>query len=260
MSRFTPQFYDDESRLARARERAREIDKLIGLRGQRVLEVGGGHGDLAFILAHEYDCQVVATEIIAQNSWNELRHPRLQFIELDISEQGGADIFQDNHFDRIISFVVWEHMRHPFSALSECQRVLKPDGKKYLHAYLAGAPRLSHLHYIFPEPWLHLTSSESEIKARLSVNELPWYFYCNRLTHSHYLTYFRMLGFHITYENIIREPFDEGYYLENERILGLFPLYDLKAHGLQVVLEFDKDSPKSEALDPVYKYCNYRSG
>ena len=258
---YTPQFYDDKSRLERARTRAKEIDKLIGLRGKSVLEVGTGHGDLAYILAAEYDCNVVATEVITQNAWPNLTNHNLRLIELDISDVKSCnDILQDCMFDRILSFVVWEHMRHPYAALSECQRLLKTDGKKYLHAYLGGAPRLSHLHYLFPEPWLHLTNSELDIKHRMEKDELPWYFYCNRLTHAHYLTYFRKLGFYVTYENLIREPFDSDYYLANERILGLFPSYDLKTHGLQVVLEFDQSNPKVEILDPIYSKCNYRSG
>jgi cyclopropane fatty-acyl-phospholipid synthase-like methyltransferase len=257
---YVPQFYDDQSRLERARARAKEIDKLIGLRGMKVLEVGTGHGDLAYILAAEYDCDVVATEVIAQNSWDGIKHGNLKLMQLDISDGNLASTIPDNNFDRIISFVVWEHMRHPYAALRECQRILNHNGKKYLHAYLGGAPRLSHLHYICPEPWIHLTHSETELKNRISKEELPWYFYCNRLTHSHYLTYFRKLGFYVTYENIIREPFNSEYYIDNEQILGLYPLYDLKTHGLQVVLEFDKANPKEEIIDPVYKFSNYRSG
>lgn len=256
-----PQLYDDQSRLDRARDRAKTLQQLIGLHsGMKVLEIGTGHGDVAYILAKEYNCDVVGTEIINQPSWEKINHPNLQLLELDIANQDTSQCFPDNHFDLIVSYVVWEHMRHPFSALRECARMLKPDGKKYLHAYLAGWPRLSHLAYALPEPWLHLTNSETEIKSRLGLENLPWYYYCNRLTHSHYLTYFRKLGFYVTYENIIREQFDNDYYEANERILGLYPLYDLKAHGYIVILEFDKNNPKVEIQDPVYSRCKYRSG
>lgn len=257
---FMPQFYDDQSRLERARSRAKDIDKLIGLRGMKVLEVGTGHGDFAYILANEFDCDVLATEVNQQDSWLDMQHPRLELRKVDLSLMEDSSSIPDSSFDRIVSFVVWEHMRHPYAALKECARLLKPTGKKYLHAYLGGAPRLSHLHYLFSEPWLHLTHSEAEIKGRMGKDSLPWFFYCNRLTHSHYLAYFRRLGFYITYENLIREPFNEEYYSAHEHILGLFPLYDLQTHGIQVVLEFDRDTPKVEIQDPVYAKCNYRSG
>ena len=253
--------YDDSSRLERARERASRLDKLLGLRGQKVLEIGCGHGDLAYILAKEYGCDVVGVEIRGYDTWRGMEHANLHLMEADISSLSpdGHDILRTDSFDRIISYVVWEHMRHPYSALVQCQRMLKPTGKKYLHAYLGGAPTLSHLYHDLKEPWIHLTHSVSEIQMALGVDELPWYYWCNRLTHSHYLTYFRQLGFFVTWEHVINEPFDQDFYVNNERFLGLFPLYDLKAHALQVVLEFDPSEPKKPISDPVYAKCLHRS-
>lgn len=241
--------YDEQSRIDRARERASTVDKLIGLRGQMVLEVGCGHGDFCKVLAEEYDCEVVGTEVLVYPEWEKIKHPKVTLTQLDIA---AGQQFSENRFDRIVSFVVWEHMRHPWSALKECQRILKPDGKKYLHAYLYGAPRLSHLHYLIPDPWLHLTHSPNEIMQRLGKSELPWHFWCNRVSYLHYLQYFRKLGFYVTYENIIREPFPDDYYRENEKLLGLYSEYDLRMHGFQVVLDFDINNPKTPIDDAVY--------
>lgn len=249
--------YDQQSRIDRARERAKTVDSLIGLRGQRVLEVGCGHGDFCKVLVEEYDCEVVGTEVLPYEEWEVLSHPKLTLMQMDIAKEHQ---FPENHFDRIVSFVVWEHMRHPWSALKECQRILKPNGKKYLHAYLYGAPRLSHLHYIIPDPWLHLTHSPNEIKERIGKTELPWHFWCNRVSYLHYLQYFRKLGFYITYENIIREPFPEDFYQNNEQLLGLYSEYDLKMHGFQVVLVFDEFLPKNPIEDIVYsKFTNRKT-
>jgi len=253
--------YDDKSRLERARERASRIDRLMGLRGQKVLEIGCGHGDLAYVLAEEYGCQVVGVEVRGYDTWSAMKHHNLDLIEADISAlpEQGHPLLGPDAFDRIISYVVWEHMRHPYAALQQCQYMLKATGKKYLHAYLGGAPTLSHLYHELKQPWIHLTHSVAEIQAALGVDELPWYFWCNRLTHSHYLTYFRQLGFYVAWEHVISQPFDEEYYRKNEKLLGLFPLYDLKAHALQVVLEFDSNDPKKAIADPVYALCRHRS-
>lgn len=240
--------YDEESRLERARERAKSVDKLIGLRGKRVLEIGCSHGDFCKVLAEEYDCEVVGTEIIKQTTWQDIKSPNIKFFERDICKEP----FPNNEFDRIVSFVVWEHMHHPWTALEACQRMLRPTGKKYLHAYLYGAPRLSHLFSEIPIPWLHLTQSPKEIMERLGKNDLPWYYWCNRLSYQHYLNYFRQLGFYVTYENLIRDKFDQEYYDANEKYLGMYPLYDLKTHGFQVVLEFDSENAKRPISDPVY--------
>jgi cyclopropane fatty-acyl-phospholipid synthase-like methyltransferase len=62
--------YDKENRIARARERAAAIDQIIGLRRKRVLEVGCGHGDFCEVLAEEYDCEVVGTELLPQSCWD----------------------------------------------------------------------------------------------------------------------------------------------------------------------------------------------
>jgi ubiquinone/menaquinone biosynthesis C-methylase UbiE len=228
--------YDLESRLSRARDRANTVDKLLDLRGKKVLEIGCGDGDFCKVLADEYDCEVVGTEILKYEGWESVKHQNLELLQVDISK---GNYFPENYFDRIVSFVVWEHMRHPWSALKECSRILKPTGKKYLHAYLYGWPRLSHLYSELNEPWLHLTHSSDELMKRLGKESLPWYYYCNRLSYLHYLQYFRKLGFYIEYENIIQDPFPQEFYDANEKILGLYSKQDLKMHGFQVVLVFD---------------------
>jgi ubiquinone/menaquinone biosynthesis C-methylase UbiE len=243
--------YEENDRIARARARAAQVESLMGLRGLKVLEVGCGHGDFARVLAEEYGCKVTGTDIMSHETWDKLKGiPNLELIHTDISQANAA--IPDDSFDRIVSFVVWEHIRHPWSALKECQRLLQSDGKKYLHAYLYGWPRASHLYAEINEPWLHLTHSPAEIVTRLKKTELPWYFWCNRASYHHYLFYFRKLGFKISYENILREPFDEAFYEKNEQLLGLYPKTDLMTHGFQVVLEFDPEHPKAAILDPVY--------
>jgi SAM-dependent methyltransferase len=244
--------YESDERRKRAVERAAAIDRLIGLKGKRVLEVGCGHGDVSRVMAEDYGCEVVGVEILPLDTWEELaKVPNLKLVETDISQS--PDAFEENSFDLIISFVVWEHMRHPWSGLKNCQRFLKPDGKKYLHAYLCGWPMLSHLRGQIDTPWSHLLMSETEALAAVGRPELPWYYYCNRLSYQHYRNYFRRLGFFIEYEVLIREPVDENFLAENDRILGLYPDFDLRLHGFITILGFDEKSPKQPIADPVYR-------
>ena len=240
-----------EARLQRARKRARDVDSLINLRGKRVLEIGCGAGDVSRVIADEYDCDVVALDVTRHNDWGDHRLPNLMFQVADISEQ--TQMFPDNSFDRIVSFVTWEHLRHPWSALASCQKFLKPDGKKYLYSWLYGSAGASHLYGITDDHWPHLVCSPSEVKEKYGLKELPWYFWCNRVSYQQYLFYFRQLGFFVTYEYLIQETFDDDEYRKNEEILSLYPNWDLRTDGFQVVLEFDKFYPKKTIGDPVYR-------
>jgi cyclopropane fatty-acyl-phospholipid synthase-like methyltransferase len=96
--------YDEQARIDRARERAKTVDALIGLRGQRVLEVGCGHGDFCKVLAEEYDCEVVGTEVLPYEEWKTVSNPNLTLMHMDVANE---QRFPENHFDRIVSFVVW---------------------------------------------------------------------------------------------------------------------------------------------------------
>lgn len=60
-------------------------------------------------------------------------------INLDISQNGSADVIgdatympiADDSFDLIINIAVLEHTKQPHTIVSECYRILKPEGKIY---------------------------------------------------------------------------------------------------------------------------------
>lgn len=244
--------YTPEARLERARKRARDVDSLLNLRGTRLLEIGCGAGDVCRVMAEEYECDVVGVDIMHHNAWQEIPpHPKLKLLVEDIAKQ--SETFSRDSFDRIVSFVTWEHLRHPWSALRQCQQMLRPDGKMYLYSWLYGSAGASHLYGVSDDHWPHLVYSPTEIKARYNIAQLPWYFWCNRVSYQQYLFYFRQLGFHVTYEYFIRDTYDQGEYDKNEEILSLYPDWDLRTDGFQVVLEFDKFTPKQNISDPVYR-------
>jgi len=182
-----PPRYDPESRQKRAQEAARNLDALIGLKGQRILEIGCGLGDLALELATNYDAEVVGVDVRPQESWKEMNHPRLTLKEYDLTTTGkGA--FPADSFTRIMSQAVWEHIRHPYTALAECQRILHPAGKKYLFANLHRSAIASHLYRLIHFPWPHLLFSPETIASGSfwKVKEIDWAFWVNKLTYAQY--------------------------------------------------------------------------
>jgi SAM-dependent methyltransferase len=66
-------------------------------------------------------------------------HRRAEIINLDIVQNGNADVlgdatfmpFADNSFDLIINVAVMEHTAAPHVIAAECHRVLKPGGRIY---------------------------------------------------------------------------------------------------------------------------------
>ncbi len=244
--------YTLEARMDRARARAVELDNWVGMRGTRVLEVGCGMGDLARVLATEYDCTVVGVDVMKHAQWSaDPTPPQLTFLQGDISQ--GTLGYEDDSFDRIISFVAWEHILHPWSALSNCQKLLTPNGKKYLYAWLYGSTHASHLYSITDDPWPHLIYSVREATERYKLDPLPWYYWCNRLSYQHYLHHFRKLGFFITKEVMLKSDarLPEDPYAR--KTLELYPQFDLMTDGFKVVLEFDPERPKQPVADPVYR-------
>lgn len=244
--------YTIEARMERARARAVELDELCDMRDMRVLEVGCGMGDLARVLAQDYGCTVYAVDVMRHAEWVEQpTQAGVTFMEGDISN--GTLGFDESSFDRIISFVAWEHILHPWSALANCQKLLAPRGKKYLYAWLYGSTHASHLYSITDDPWPHLVFSPKEASEKYNLDPLPWYYWCNRLSYQHYLHHFRKLGFFITKEILLKSDAtlpEDGY---ARKTLDLYPNWDLMTDGFKVVLEFDPDSPKQPVTDPVYR-------
>jgi ubiquinone/menaquinone biosynthesis C-methylase UbiE len=244
--------YTLEARMERARARAVELDQLCGIRGMRVLEVGCGMGDLSRVLVQEYDCTLIAIDVMRHAEWVEHEGvPRLSFMLGDISQDMLG--LSENSFDRIVSFVAWEHILHPWSALENCQRLLKPTGKKYMYAWLYGSTHASHLYSITDDAWPHLVFSPKEASERYKLNPLPWYYWCNRLSYQHYLHHFRKLGFFISKEIILKSDATLPQEPDVRKLLDLYPNWDLMTDAFKVVLEFDPERPKQSVVDPVYR-------
>lgn len=244
--------YADDARVARGRRNAGMVDRALGgIRGKRVLEIGCHLGDTTKVLAEEYDCSVVGLDLRETASWAELRkNPRITLLNHDITKP--HELLAEDSFDVILSFYVWEHIRHPWSALQVCQKVLKPTGKKWLNANLYRSSIASHLYRTIHEPWPHLMNSPEELMTKYGMTKIDPAFWLNKLTYAQYLLYFRKLGFYIRREVFDKLHFDQDYYDAHEHRLGLYPKWDLETDFFSVVLEFDPNAPKAPIPDPLY--------
>ena len=233
-----PRRTDDKYRQQLAAQRGALLQERVDMRGKRVLEVGCGAGDLSAVLARDYDCKVRGVDIVPYATWEQDGHRNLTLSVLDVS--GDHDL-APRTFDRIVSLVVWEHVRHPFSALKACRDLLQPDGIFYLRANLYRSAVASHLYREVFFPWPHLLFPDSvfeELYRHLGKNPKrpSW---VNKLTYADYQRYFELLGFIVEREWLSYRPLDEEFYKRFEDVLSRYPIFDLTHEYLDVTLTVD---------------------
>jgi SAM-dependent methyltransferase len=88
--------------------------------GMRVLEIGGGNGYQAAIIA-AWGCRIASIDIASRPTPATLYYPIITY-------DGHNIPFASSSFDRVFSSSVLEHVRHLPALLSEIRRVLKPNG------------------------------------------------------------------------------------------------------------------------------------
>ncbi|NMB74909.1 MAG: methyltransferase domain-containing protein [Myxococcales bacterium] len=110
--------------------RREECETLIGwlgaCRGERILDIGCGNGDLDYRIsktgAYVVGIDVNRDTLAVANAANVT--DRTEFLHMNAQTLD----FPDRSFDKAISFCVIEHFEHEDKALSEIARVLKPGG------------------------------------------------------------------------------------------------------------------------------------
>jgi SAM-dependent methyltransferase len=232
----TPFGLDATSREDRARKRLLGIHDSIGLAGLRVLEIGCGAGYEVWYLAHHFGSEAHGVDIVERKAWASLADDRTHFQCADITVNNP---YEENYFDRVISFGVWEHITHPYTAICETYKIMKPGGIARILANLYRSTIGSHLYRDIFFPWPHLLFSDEVIREfyRRRGEKPRGASWVNKVTWSQYERFFELAGFQIRALRFREREFDEAFYHRFEDVLGRYPTYDLMKDSFTVVLE-----------------------
>ena len=231
--------YDPVSQQRYAAQRLGQLSAVTDLQGKAVLEIGCGYGYIAHRLATHYGCTVTAVDILPRLTWQGLEEgSALKFLEIDLS---AANPFPAESFDLAVSFVAWEHMRHPYRMLKETVRLLKPSGRLFIRANQYRSAVGSHLYRVIFFPYPHLLFTDEVIlefclrrgALQEGADSLP---YLNKLTLAQYLLYFQLLYLQVDYLKLDLRPLDLDFYHRFEDKLGCYPQFDLELDFFNVLL------------------------
>ena len=147
--------------------------------------------------------------------------------------------FPAGHFDRIVSFSVFEHVVHPRATLVELHCILRPGGLMWLSANLHRGPMASHKYRDVFFPWPHLLFGDDVFREFHRRRGLPpqgaaW---VNRLSWTEYAALFAEVGFRLRSARFSEAAFDEPFYKRFESVLARYPRRDLGLDFFHVVLE-----------------------
>ena len=231
-----PPGLDTSSRAERARRRLSGVHDAIGLADTRVLEFGCGAGYEVWFLAHHLGADAYGVDVSERAAWEALVDERTHLVCADITAENP---FESDFFDRVISFSVFEHVQHPFKALQELHKSMKPGGLAWISANLYRSAVASHMYRDIHFPFPHLLFSDDVFKEFYARRgETPrgaaW---VNKLTWSQYERHIGEIGFRTRMLRFSERELDEEFYTRFEDVLGRYPRWDLTKDFFTVVLE-----------------------
>jgi SAM-dependent methyltransferase len=219
--------------------RIRRVLSDVDLRDRDVLEFGTGRGSLATGIVELTDARhVTAVDVKSYPEWSGHQDPRLDFQVGDIAKD---DVLEAASFDVVVSYVVFEHVRHPIQTLAALYRALRPNGVAWLYFNLHRGRKASHRYRQVYFPWPHLLFTEDEARQFLaegSKTSRTTFAWVNRLTAAEYLQAASELGFSIRRlaRNATPVEQDLEFYLQYEGVLGRYPALDLETDFMTMVL------------------------
>lgn len=230
----------DASQMQRqGNRRAGFLQQRYDLRGCRTLEIGCGRGEVTYALAREFGCDATGIDIVEYPEWAARRGEGVTLRVLDITKDDYSSL---GTFDVIYSFAVWEHIRHPYTALRAAFNLLRPGGRMYLNANLYRGPKASHRYREVFFPWPHLLFSEEVFAEfyRRTCGKPRYPAWVNRLVAAEYMEYFSEIGFRIDDVWFDTTPIDEPFYARFEHVLGRYPRTDLQRDFIHADLRRDQ--------------------
>jgi SAM-dependent methyltransferase len=231
----SPPSYAPDALATAAQRRVRWVHDMVDLAGKRTLEIGCGNGFEVWSLAHNLDCDAHGVDVSHYRPWDQLAGPRVHFECADLSVENP---YPKDHFDRVLSFTVWEHVTHPYAMLKATYDVLKPGGLAWIRANLYAGAQASHRYRDIYFPWPHLLFTDEVVREwDVAHGRAPiGHAWVNRLSWLHYEYYADKLGFEIAHRGFTESAIDEDFYLRFEDVLGRYPRADLRRDYLLLVL------------------------
>jgi ubiquinone/menaquinone biosynthesis C-methylase UbiE len=242
-----------------------QMCKFVDINDKEILDLGCGYGGFSAYLAinglkvvavdyQQYDKEFLKDAIEFSNQKN----TNANFCQADAHYLP----FKDSIFDIIRLDSVLEHLTNPKVALSECQRILKPEGYIFISFPLFYSPYGGHVDDYLRFPWIHVLPKNwvcwllSLCKSKIGLVTTEYtknlYLSLNKLTLKKYKRMIKKLEFNEIF-------FEEAFYMPHDASLFVNKLKDSFYHkSLKSFFHSFSDFNWKSFLVFVFLYILYR--